>query len=81
VAELAECIRLDRDCGHLCWATAAFMSRESPYMHDLCRLCADACDDCAGECEKHAHDHCRACAEACRLCADECRRMAGAATV
>jgi hypothetical protein len=39
-------------------------------------LCAEVCDDCAAECEKHEHDHCQACAGACRKCADECRKMA-----
>src|SRR5262245_51440963 len=80
VARLAECIRLDRDCPATCWMAAAFMSRGSRFQDELCRLCADACDACSVECEKHEHEHCRRCAEACRACSEQCRQMAGVAT-
>jgi hypothetical protein len=76
---MAGCIRLDRDCAQLCWAAAAFMSRGSPFLNDLCRLCAEVCGACGEECARHPQDHCQRCAEACRHCAEECRRMAGAA--
>jgi hypothetical protein len=76
-AELAECVRLDRDCAALCWLAAAFLSRGSPYVEDLCRLCAAYCDLCATECGRHEPEHCRQCAAACRHCAEECRRMSG----
>jgi hypothetical protein len=79
VAMMAECIRRDRDCATLCWTAAALMSRHSPLAHDICRICAEACDACAAECRKHKDDHCQKCAEACERCAEECRRMAGAA--
>jgi len=79
VAEMAECIRLDRDCASICWTAAAFMSRGSPFAADLCRVCADVCDACGDECAKHKPEHCQRCARACRHCAEECRRMAGAA--
>lgn len=40
-------------------------------------MCADACDACAMECEKHASkmEECKMCPEACRACAKECRNM------
>jgi hypothetical protein len=79
VKMMAECIRLDRDCSHICWTVAAFMSRGSHFAHDLCRVCAEICEACAIECEKHEHEHCQRCAQECRTCAEECRRMAGAA--
>jgi hypothetical protein len=79
VKAMAECIRLDRDCAEICWTAAAYMSRGSHFMHQLCGLCADICDACAAECEKHEAEHCQRCAEACRRCAEACRRMAGAA--
>lgn len=75
---LAECIRLDRDCAEVCWLAAAFMSRGSPFIEDICRVCAEICGACAEECSHHDHDHCRRCAEACHECAEECRQMARA---
>lgn len=79
VAKMAECIRADLDCADICWATAAWMSRESQFAHDLCSLCAEVCDACARECEPHQADHCQQCAAACRQCAEECRQMVSAA--
>ena len=78
VKMMAACIRLDRDCAEACAAAVRVMARGGPLAKEFCRLCAEACDRCAAECEKHAqhHDHCRICAEACRRCADACRRMA-----
>jgi hypothetical protein len=79
VARMAQCVRLDRDCAEACWAAAAFMSRNSQFAGDLCRLCAEICDACGAECRKHSAGHCQQCAEACLACAEECRQMAGAA--
>lgn len=79
VSKMAECIRLDRDCAEACWAAAAWMSRESRFAAELCRLCAEVCEACGAECGKHSHDHCRRCAEACRACADACREMVSSA--
>lgn len=79
ITELAECIRLDHDCAHICWAAASLMSRGSPFADEICRLCADVCAACGSECAKHEMDHCRRCADACQRCANECRRMAATA--
>jgi hypothetical protein len=79
VAEMADCIRLDRDCAQMCLIAVAFMGRGSPFVSQICQSCADICDACAEACEQHQHDHCQHCAEACRRCAEECRSMAGTA--
>jgi hypothetical protein len=78
-AEMAECIQLDRECAQLCWITIAFVSQGSNLMNDLCRRCANACEACAAECEKHEKEHCRRCAEACQQCMKECRLMTSTA--
>ena len=77
VGMMKSCIRLDRDCADACIAAVRAMSRGGPLAEVLCRSCAEACDACATECEKHAGmvDHCKLCAEACRACAKACRRM------
>jgi hypothetical protein len=73
---LADCIRLDIDCAEICRLATAYMSRDSAMVANLCRICAEICDACGDECEKHAHmEHCRLCADACRRCADECRQV------
>ena len=77
VKDLAECIRLDRDCAELCWLAAGFTARGSRLAGEVCRACAEACDACGAECDRHEHAHCRLCAEECRRCAEECRKMVG----
>ncbi|MFN3159193.1 MAG: four-helix bundle copper-binding protein [Rubinisphaera brasiliensis] len=79
VAKMADCIKTDRDCAAICWTAASLMSRGSQFADSVCKLCAEICDACADECEKHEHDHCQKCAQACRNCADQCRQMAGVA--
>ena len=77
VKQMVRCIRLDRDCAEACQAAVRAMVRGSESAAAFCRMCADMCDACAAECEKHTHhEHCRICAEACRRCAEECRKMA-----
>jgi hypothetical protein len=76
VSRLARCIQLDRDCADICAVAGRYMSRDSEYAKNMCRVCADVCDACAAECDKHkSMEHCRICAESCRACASECRRM------
>ncbi|MBW4423375.1 MAG: hypothetical protein KME50_02645 [Nostoc desertorum CM1-VF14] len=31
----------------------------------MCGVCAEACDRCVSECEKHDNDHCKRCAASC----------------
>lgn len=76
VKMMAECIRLDRECADLCGLVVDFAQRESDRLPEILELCANACDACADECEKHDMDHCQACAKACRECATACREYA-----
>jgi hypothetical protein len=76
---MARCIALDIDCAAICRLAAAFMSRASENAAAMCGLCADICEMCGAECEKHEMAHCQASAYACRDCAEQCRLMAQAA--
>jgi hypothetical protein len=81
---LRQCIRLDLDCADLCIATGTLASRRTGSNEAILKaaieLCAEACRNCAEECERHGehHEHCAICAEACRDCETACR--AGAAS-
>ena len=73
---LAHCIRLDNDCAAICLLAIEAMADGSEFAKKICDLCAEICNACAVECEKHSHmDHCKKCAEACRKCAVECSNM------
>lgn len=75
---LTQCIRLNLDCADLCAAAGAVSTRRSGGNVSVIRMaleaCAEACRNCAQECEGHAghHEHCRICAEACRRCETAC---------
>ncbi len=74
VGQMRDCIKLDLDCADICQTTASFFARVSPHAQHFLHECAEICDACAAECEKHRHmEHCRLCAEACRQCAEACR--------
>jgi hypothetical protein len=77
-AEMEECARRCRDVADLASLHARFMARDSRYSDDLAAICADACEACAEECERHDAHHCQVCADVLRECAASCRRMAGA---
>lgn len=73
---LARCIKLDRDCAAICLLAVEAMAGGSEFAKQICTLCAEICNACAAECEKHSHmEHCKKCAEACRKCAMECSSM------
>lgn len=78
VKMLARCIQLDLECAEACYASARLMGIGGEHAPAFCATCAEICDACAAECEKHDLEHCRRCAEVCRKCAEECRAMAGA---
>ena len=43
------------------------MSIDREFAKKFCKLCADICDACAKECERHMDmDHCQLCAQLCR---------------
>lgn len=75
VKMMGACIRLDMDCAAICRLTAGYLARDSKNIEQICRLCAEICDQCAEECSKHDTEHCQKCAEACKRCAEECRKM------
>ena len=79
VDHLAKCIQLDMECSAICRTTAQFMSLKSEHANAICQICADVCNACAAECNKHDHlEHCRECAEICHRCAEECVSMTAA---
>jgi hypothetical protein len=69
------CAQINRECAKVCWTSASLMSMDSQFAKQFCSLCADVCDACAKECERHNIDHCKRCAQACHSCAEECRRI------
>lgn len=75
VEMMVECIRLDRACANACAFAIQAMTSNSPFMKEICQLCAEICERCADECAKHDHEHCQRCAESCRKCARACREM------
>lgn len=76
VKMLARCIKLDLDCAEICYLTASFLSRGSEHAEHLMKECAEICEDCAKECEKHQHmEHCKRCAEICHECAEACSQF------
>ena len=76
VKKLTMCIELNQDCAEACVWTARYMARNSVLSEAACSMCAEICDACADECEKHkTMEHCVKCAKACRETAKECRKM------
>ena len=75
-----EFIRLFMDCAQLCETNIDYMLRDSTLHGRMCRICSDACRQCAQECEKLMGDDqlLKQCADMCRRCADSCDRMAKA---
>ena len=73
VSKLSRCIKLDIDCAEICSLAISFVSRGSEHAEHVLNECAEICEACATECEKHSRmDHCRKCAEVCRSCAEVC---------
>ena len=76
VEMMVKCIRLDIDCADICRLTASLLSRGSEHGNHLLKECAEVCEACAEECEKHSHlEHCKRCADVCRDCAEACSVM------
>ena len=77
VQMLTRCIKLDLDCADICTLTATFLARGSEHAMHIMKECAEICNACAEECEKHSDmEHCQECADVCRRCAEECSAMA-----
>lgn len=65
-----------QDCATVCAAAAQMVSRHGPFSILICKACAEACDQCATECEKFKDDeHMARCAEECRKCEKACKQM------
>ncbi len=75
IKDMAECIRLDRECADICASFEQALTRGTPFVKEYAQLCVQACRECGEECAKHNHDHCQKCAEACHKCADECDKL------
>lgn len=81
---LEDCTAASRDCADICLLTMQLMARASDLRVAAARLCADACDRCARECEREAssqggHDRTllERCAASCRETARHCDDIAG----
>lgn len=76
VKMLVDCIALNADCSDVCTATARLVGRighhHRPAMQRQLEACREICRLCAEECEQHEHEHCRVCAESCRRCEQAC---------
>lgn len=76
VRMMARCIKLDKECAEICGMTLSLVASGSGFSGTALRLCIEACEQCAAECEKFPHDHCKECAKVCRECAQACRAYA-----
>lgn len=70
-----KCIGTLKACASICTKAACFMSSDSEFSKDICKLCATICKKCATECGMFKDDHCNKCAAECTSCADECSSM------
>ncbi len=64
---LADCASKVHEMLAVCSAMATLVAANSTYAKGMAKICAQACNDCAEECRKHAdhHEECRACMETC----------------
>jgi hypothetical protein len=73
VKMLSRCIKLDIDCAEICKLAASYVARGSEHVQHILNECAEICEACGEECDKHSHmEHCKRCAEECRRCAEVC---------
>jgi Domain of Unknown Function (DUF326) len=69
-AKFFKTVAVSNECANACKRVVV----EGQYNPAVFERCADACNACATECEKHLNLYCAACAEICRECEDECKR-------
>lgn len=75
VKMLAKCIKIEIDCAEICRLATSFLARGSEHADHILKECAEICEACAKECEKHTHmEHCKKCAEVCHKCAEACQQ-------
>jgi hypothetical protein len=53
VKMMAKCIQLCHECATICATASQFMSSDSDYVKQIYSLCANICDVCVAEYEKH----------------------------
>jgi hypothetical protein len=76
-----ECLKLCQDCASICATCAEISGRGGPLETTIATACAEACEKCAVECEKHTDDEsCVACAKECRKCLKVCQAHLKAAS-
>lgn len=73
VHHLVKCIRTDIACASVCRTTAKLLEYGVATQSAL-RLCEEICRICAEECNEHHHEHCKACAKICDECARDCKQ-------
>ena len=71
----AKAVHLTIACADACVTAGRLVARKSPLMVSTCRACAECCDACAVECEKHDDATMKKMAQMCRKCAASCREM------
>jgi hypothetical protein len=81
LASLRDIIRMDRECADICGFAIEAMTRQSPFVAEICRLCAEICEACAEVSSQNVHMQCQDCIEACRRCAEACRLISEAVAV
>jgi hypothetical protein len=81
VMAMVRCAALCLNCADVCTASAAVISRRTPFEKSvtapLLEACAAICKSCGDECARHAgmHPHCRICEGACRRGEQACRGL------
>ncbi|WP_379126753.1 four-helix bundle copper-binding protein [Paenibacillus sp. sgz500958] len=78
---LRDIIRMDRECADICAFAVQAMTRQSPFVAEICRLCAEICERCAEVCSQNVLTRCNGCIEACLSCAEACRQISEAVEV
>lgn len=66
-------LRMMLACAEICQTTANVMLIGHGTHREICRACADACEQCAQDCENIGDME--SCVEACQQCATSCRAM------
>jgi hypothetical protein len=75
-ARHAKVAQVVADCAAFCTLSATMIGRDSAMMMFSCRACADACRQCARECEPFIADPAmKQCFDACTRCEESCRNM------
>ena len=70
------CIRLSQDTTDVYNTAISAMAHGSEIVPKFCRTCAEICDACTEECEKHGMDEYRLCTESSQRCIQERRQVA-----